>query len=349
MPETSFHTTYSNNRYLFARAVNGSQSGLQRRRCYRFGFNGKEKVDELFESSGSAYDFGARLYDSRLGRWMACDPLAAKYPGYSPYHFGYCDPIIVMDPNGMENIIVIGYQGPPDKWMKRRYNFYRKAVHYANKMATEGEVLTVFIYGSPNEEEVVGASEYIKSLTDAGANIIYYNSNQEIIDYLNRSRGDQPNYKTIFEKITDLMFLCHGNLVKFLLKEGKFGMGYSDFEKVNKNAFTSDAKIHSGACHTAQEDLLRGLANLFGIDVIGPIGSGIYAGETDTGVYLEDGRTFHPNGTSTPSSTFEMSPNKQYKFRWEPEKIKPAQPAKDRDYGNKGEKKPKKDQHVPSF
>ncbi|HBG70627.1 MAG: hypothetical protein A2W93_09615 [Bacteroidetes bacterium GWF2_43_63] len=40
MAETSFHTTYSNNRYLFARAVNGSQSGLQRRGYHRFGFDG---------------------------------------------------------------------------------------------------------------------------------------------------------------------------------------------------------------------------------------------------------------------------------------------------------------------
>ena len=33
---------------------------------YRFGFNGKEKDDEINVDGGS-YDFGARIYDGRLG------------------------------------------------------------------------------------------------------------------------------------------------------------------------------------------------------------------------------------------------------------------------------------------
>jgi RHS repeat-associated protein len=33
------------------------------------------------------YDFGARIYDPRLGRWLSLDPLMAKYPHNSPYAF----------------------------------------------------------------------------------------------------------------------------------------------------------------------------------------------------------------------------------------------------------------------
>jgi len=36
---------------------------------YRYGFNGKEKDDEV-KGSGNSLDFGARMYDSRLGRWI---------------------------------------------------------------------------------------------------------------------------------------------------------------------------------------------------------------------------------------------------------------------------------------
>jgi len=38
---------------------------------YRYGFNGMEHEDDL---TGGDYDFGARIYDSRLARWLAVDP-----------------------------------------------------------------------------------------------------------------------------------------------------------------------------------------------------------------------------------------------------------------------------------
>jgi hypothetical protein len=34
---------------------------------YRYGFNGMEKDDEVKNGKGNSYDFGARMYDSRLG------------------------------------------------------------------------------------------------------------------------------------------------------------------------------------------------------------------------------------------------------------------------------------------
>ena len=66
---------------------------------YRFGYNGMEKVDEIY-GDANAYDFGARIYDPRLGRFLAIDPLAAKYPGWSPYSFAIDNPIKFIDVNG---------------------------------------------------------------------------------------------------------------------------------------------------------------------------------------------------------------------------------------------------------
>jgi RHS repeat-associated protein len=48
------------------------------------------------------YDFGARLYNSWNGKWMAVDPLAMKYPGISTYAFVANSPIVFVDPDGME-------------------------------------------------------------------------------------------------------------------------------------------------------------------------------------------------------------------------------------------------------
>ncbi|HBG69435.1 MAG: hypothetical protein A2W93_15335 [Bacteroidetes bacterium GWF2_43_63] len=110
MPETSFHTTYSDDRYLLARAENGSQSGLQRRGCHRFGFNGKENDNEV-KGTGNQQDYGARIYDNRIGRFLSADPLIVqqqKYPELSPYQFASNTPIQAIDFDGLEAFIIHG-------------------------------------------------------------------------------------------------------------------------------------------------------------------------------------------------------------------------------------------------
>jgi len=73
---------------------------------YRYGFNSMEKDNEINVNGGS-YDFGARIYDSRLGRWMSLDPLQMKYPSMSPYNFCLNNPIVYIDPSGKSAIISI--------------------------------------------------------------------------------------------------------------------------------------------------------------------------------------------------------------------------------------------------
>ncbi len=74
---------------------------------YDYGFNGMRKDDEIHGATGTSYDFGARLYDPRVGRWLSLDPKAAKYPSLSPYNFVANSPIWAIDPNG-EEIVIVG-------------------------------------------------------------------------------------------------------------------------------------------------------------------------------------------------------------------------------------------------
>jgi len=71
---------------------------------YRFGFNGMEKDNEA-KGQGNSYDFGARIYDSRLGRWLSVDPDVFEYPFVSPYISSLNSPIYLKDPNGKTVII----------------------------------------------------------------------------------------------------------------------------------------------------------------------------------------------------------------------------------------------------
>ena len=60
---------------------------------YRFGFNSMERDDEL-KGSGNSYDFGARIYDSRVGRFLSIDPLFSAFPSESNYFFAGNFPIL---------------------------------------------------------------------------------------------------------------------------------------------------------------------------------------------------------------------------------------------------------------
>lgn len=73
---------------------------------YRFGFNGKENDNEV-KGTGNSLDFGARIYDPRIGRWLSVDPLSGKYPSLSPYAFVANNPIIYIDPDG-KRIQIVG-------------------------------------------------------------------------------------------------------------------------------------------------------------------------------------------------------------------------------------------------
>ncbi len=75
----------------------------------RYGFNGKEMDNESFQG---AYDFGARMYDSRLGRWWSVDPLVKDYPNLSPLSSSGNCPISCYDPDGRLIIFINGFWGP---------------------------------------------------------------------------------------------------------------------------------------------------------------------------------------------------------------------------------------------
>ena len=79
---------------------------------YRYGLNGMEKDNEM-KGEGNSLDFGARIYDSRLGRWLSVDPLVALQPHTTPYKCNNNNPIIYIDPNGEAEFY---YKG---KWIGR--------------------------------------------------------------------------------------------------------------------------------------------------------------------------------------------------------------------------------------
>lgn len=74
---------------------------------YRYGFNGME-LDNEVKGIGNSLDFGARIYDARIGRWLSIDPLWKKYSEISAYAFSKNNPILFIDGDGMDWLLYTG-------------------------------------------------------------------------------------------------------------------------------------------------------------------------------------------------------------------------------------------------
>jgi RHS repeat-associated protein len=64
---------------------------------YRYGFNGKEN-----DSETSTQDYGMRIYNPALGKFLSVDPLYKSYPYKTTYDFAENDPIRAIDLDGGE-------------------------------------------------------------------------------------------------------------------------------------------------------------------------------------------------------------------------------------------------------
>ena len=87
-----------------------------------FGHSGQQADNEI-KGPGNAYDFGARMYDPRLARWLSTDPLQTNYPSHSPYNYVLNSPLAFKDPDGNKVVDASGnevtlkpYQDQKGQW-----------------------------------------------------------------------------------------------------------------------------------------------------------------------------------------------------------------------------------------
>ena len=73
---------------------------------YRFGFNGKEEDRDW--GTQNIQDYGFRLYNPSIGKFLSVDPLSPDYPWYTPYQFAGNKPIWAVDLDGLEELLAHG-------------------------------------------------------------------------------------------------------------------------------------------------------------------------------------------------------------------------------------------------
>jgi len=100
----------ANDYYPFGMAMPGRKFSAPNS-DYRYGFNGKENDKDIGEG---VQDYGMRISDNRLGRFLSVDPLSVQYPWYTPYQFSGNKPIRYVDLDGAE-------EHDPMRWEDEQY------------------------------------------------------------------------------------------------------------------------------------------------------------------------------------------------------------------------------------
>jgi RHS repeat-associated protein len=218
---------------------------------YRFAFNGMEQDNEV-AGQGNAYDFGARMYDSRLGRWMSVDPLQAKYAGLTPYNFVSNQPIIAIDPDGKEKIIVVGSEN-------RTWNlgFVLPALRRMKQLKDGGTTEDVSILLFTSGYTAKQRSRISKYAAKKGASVIEVNSANDVTSYINNKSTNNECAGRGEDPISEFTIFAHGQnqAVMFGYDQGKEIREAGDFtgthaSRMDAQAFMKSAFCLSYACRT---------------------------------------------------------------------------------------------------
>ncbi len=111
-------------------------------KIYRYGFNGKESDFEAKNSGGTQYDYGFRIYDPRIAKFLSVDPLSKSYPMLTPYQYAANGPIWATDLDGLEANLAISGQGNGNKSELNTFN--ARAVKVASTAKNHTTIHQIF-------------------------------------------------------------------------------------------------------------------------------------------------------------------------------------------------------------
>ncbi len=221
------------------------------------------------------YYYGARYYNPRLSQWLSVDPLAEKYPNISSYAYVDNNPVIYIDPDGREKIVVVGNQGnspnsDKDSSKKSGYKFGEGTRHFLQagldqarmyKKQSGNEMVTMIIYeGSYSSKEL---DVYKNAAAKDGINVRVISDDADVIDYINK-KAEFSFFGSTSQRdedlISDFSYFGHGVPDGMLIGGGStFFSDEIDASDLNASAFSEKANIYLNSCGSALGSLFEGM------------------------------------------------------------------------------------------
>ena len=179
---------------------------------YRYGFNGKENDNDVKGVEGSQQDYGMRIYDPRLGRFLSVDPLTKSYPWFSPYQFAGNTPIVAIDLDGLENLdfrVVFDNKSrtlvlvkPTEEELRQLSETERtEAFHYAGHGIGNGEAEKALnLTGLPLFSLYLSIEMFIPSACNSGSNfaeilkvpnVVILATDEQVSIFIENNKGSQ--------------------------------------------------------------------------------------------------------------------------------------------------------------
>jgi len=120
---------------------------------YRYGFQGQEKDNEI-KGVGNSINYKFRMYDTRVGRFFAVDPLTAKYPWHTPYQFSGNKVIAFVELEGLEE------EDPKEENIYGE-NIYNN-LNIRDQLQENKETIKVDLLSDPLEEDMLATENIIE-------------------------------------------------------------------------------------------------------------------------------------------------------------------------------------------
>jgi RHS repeat-associated protein len=218
---------------------------------YRYGFNGKEADSQGDEIGGDpSYDFEERIYSPRLGRWLSPDPKANKYAMDSPYMFAGDCPILMIDPDGNEKIIVVGSENRT--W---KLTFILPGLKQFKRLVSSEEKTTLVMFTAGyTQRQRDRVRRYVEK---RGGTFVEVNSANDVVNYINtKSLKNKPSGREK-DRVTNVLTYSHGLPNQFAFgydqggaTEDEYSFNGTHVNKLDPKAFAPKSSWYSYACRT---------------------------------------------------------------------------------------------------
>ena len=131
--------------------------------AYRMGFNGKENNPEW-----GTQDYGMRIYEPGLGRFLSIDPISKKYPELTPYQFASNTPIQAIDLDGLEELHFLMDQA-------QKYKGYALVLKILNETGVTTELVNSYKKDNTQTDMylAVERNENLQSMTEGAETKVY--------------------------------------------------------------------------------------------------------------------------------------------------------------------------------